>query len=165
MRRASVLRECGRADLESHAAIDAAQPALWLLDGLWRASSPLVAASKCIELLQPPHFSFGAPPLGAQHVFSQERLGDGSGLCIALAAAAPVCERLRSIGSKGASQAVQTLLDQLLALRAAVVNPPSCVWEGVGEYRLRSVELASHALDYLQAHIFRKLPPPSTTPS
>lgn len=49
---------CGDANAPTHAIVEASLPAVGLLDGLWRASSILLAAAECDgSLLQPPHSS------------------------------------------------------------------------------------------------------------
>ena len=99
-RASSAIRQCGCTAQGCPAATKAAQPALWLLDGLWRASAPFEAASECQALIAKPYFDFGSPPLLPHIEFSQARVADGTALCIALAIAAPLCERLRVIDSQ-----------------------------------------------------------------
>jgi len=152
----SVLRETGAESLPAHVALDAAQPALWLLDGLWHASSAQAAAAECAVLIKGGRFELGEPLLSPQLAFSTHRLEDGTALSIALAAAAPICERLRALNSADSLRLLSTLLEELRSIRARAERTPTFVWEGVGEYPLRSAKLAATALEDLQAHLQRK---------
>lgn len=105
LRRASAaLRECGSTSLPPREAMCAAHPALWLLDGLWRSTSALAAAGECTNLIEGGRFEFGSPLLLPELSFAKERERDGTALAIALAACAPLTERLRVQNSKASLQ-------------------------------------------------------------